>query len=257
MYSGIKNLWPELIEAKNYCLKEDLDIIKAFNEKEKTRKEKYEKAKKDPKKAKDFEIRLDLIAEPFVGNPKANIIVLAANPGVSIGVRELDLYKKHPKFKTDIIKYHRDHKSITYPYYYFNPDYDAHPGYDWATARFNSLQKESEIDWKVLSNKILYLQYFPYHSKNFKNIKKGEYLECQKYTFQLLANGIDRNALIICFRCFDLWDQALKDNIRPNLSLKTYENLIVLNSAQSVYVTKNNMKENDFEKLLKALKEKK
>jgi len=33
MYSGIKNLWPELIEAKNYCLKEDLDIIKAFNEK--------------------------------------------------------------------------------------------------------------------------------------------------------------------------------------------------------------------------------
>ena len=254
MHRNIKNPWPELIEAENYYLKDDFDIIKAFNEKEKIRKEKYVKDKKDPKKAKDFEIRFDLIAEPFFGNPEANIIVLAANPGVSTGVRELDLYKKHPKFQNDIIKYHKDHKSISYPYYYFNPDFDENPGYDWAIARFNSLQKESKLDWNLLSNKILCLQYFPYHSKNFKNIKKGEYLESQKYTFQLLANGIDRNALIICFRCLNLWDQALTDNISPDFSLKNYENLIVLNSSQSVYVTRGNMKEGNYEKLLKALK---
>ena len=256
MYSEIKNPWPELIETENYCLKDDFEIIKAFNEKERIRKEKYVKDRKDPKKAKDFEIRLDMIAEPFFGNLNANIIILAANPGISIGVRELELYNKYPKFKTEIIKYHKDHKSIKYPYYYFNPEYDTHPGYDWTIARFNSLQKESELDWNLLSNKILCLQYFPYHSKNFKNIKKGKYLESQKYTFQLLANGIAKKAFIICFRCLNLWDCALADNISADLSLKKYENLVVLNSPQSVYVTRGNMKEGNYDKLLAALKKK-
>jgi len=261
MYSNIKNPWSELIETENYCLKDDFKLINAFNVKEKIRKERYKDEGKELKK--DFEIKLDMIAEPFFGNQKANIIVLAQNPGIyqkkgkKINEKnEYDLYEEKKCFQEGIKKYHKiGDQSIDYPYYYFDPKYDGYPGNDWAKQRFGELQEETEIDWKVLSNKILYLQYFPYHSKNFKNIKKGEYLECQKYTFQLLANGIETNALIICFRCLDLWDKALTDNIRPDLSLKKYQNKIVLNSPQSVYVTRGNMKEDDFQnKLLKALR---
>lgn len=262
MYSEIKNPWPKLIEAENYSLNDDFEIIKAFNEKEKKRKNRYEEENKLLKK--DFEIKLDMIAEPFFGNQKADIIVLAQNPGIyqkkgkKKGEKnEYDLYKEKKCFIENIKKYHKTgDQSIDYPYYYFDPMYDGYRGNNWAKKRFRELKEELNLDWKVLSNQILYLQYFPYHSKNFKNIKEGEYLECQKYTFQLLANSMNTNALVICFRGLGLWDNALKHNISSDLSLKNYKNMIVLNSAQSVYVTKNNMKENDFEKLVEALKEK-
>jgi len=46
MYSQIKNPWPELVDSENYCLKDDFEIINAFNDKEKIRKKSMKTKKK-------------------------------------------------------------------------------------------------------------------------------------------------------------------------------------------------------------------
>ena len=247
-------IWAELIDSKNYCTKNDYKIIQEFNKKEKERKEKFILKYGDTKKDKDFKIRLDFIAEPYFGNLNANIVLLAGNPGISQDEQEKELYKKDPQFKKDIIKYHKEGcMSIDYPYYYFNDDYDKYPGNKWAKSRLLNLKEESNLDWKELSKKFLYLQYFPYHSKNFK--KTNPTLEVQQTTFDILSNAIEEKKIIILLRSRQLWEKAVP-------KLIGYPNLILLKQnkngwePRSIYSLKKEMLANPdkYKDIIKALK---
>ena len=68
MKSKIENPWTKLNETTNYCSSEDLERIKSFNT--------------QLKGNVDYLIDLDLIAEPFLGNKEANVVILALNPGI-------------------------------------------------------------------------------------------------------------------------------------------------------------------------------
>ena len=95
----------------------------------------------------------------------------------------------------------------------------------------------------LLSHKICELQYFPYHSKNYKSI--NQVLDSQKYTFQLLRGAISNNKMIIILRSEKLWLEAV-----PELN----GNYSKLNSYQNVIISENNLGKSDFEKLIKLIK---
>ena len=90
MKSKIENPWTKLNETTNYCSSEDLERIKSFNT--------------QLKGNVDYLIDLDLIAEPFLGNKEANVVILGLNPGIykkkdDTEKDEKDLYSDKDIFK--------------------------------------------------------------------------------------------------------------------------------------------------------------
>ena len=66
---------------------------------------------------------------------------------------------------------------------------------------------------KVAQN-ISIIQFFPYHTKKYKNIPKRllkGYLESQDYNFELVKQAIERKAIIIILRSKKLWFEAIPD----------------------------------------------
>jgi hypothetical protein len=280
MKAEITNPWPKIIKKENhYCLEDDYNRIGTFN-----------KDLMEKRKDENGIIDLSFIAEPFFGNLNAKVVFLALNPGIYIKKKESEkdeknLYEDCDRFKADIVKYHNG-EEIEYPYYYLNPKYKDYPGNIWIEKKLKHLKiefalkknwieigiKELEdiVNKKVnmeLSTKILYLQYFPYHSKEFKKIP-GNYLESQKYTFHLLAKAIKRDALIVCFRSFDFWKDALYSITNGEQDLMDYEKkkkLICLKNPRNPALTKRtvnkngriilkgNMEDEQFEALIKKL----
>ena len=89
---------------------------------------------------------------------------------------------------------------------------------------------------KVAQN-ISLVQFFPYHTKKYKNIPKkiiSGYLESQEYNFDLVRKAIERKATIIILRGKKLWFGAVP-------SLENYENLCFTNSYLNTTLSKNNL----------------
>jgi hypothetical protein len=63
----VQNPWLDLPETKDFVLPRDEKSIQAFNDQAK----------------QEHEIHLELLPEPYLGNPQANIVLLNANPGFS------------------------------------------------------------------------------------------------------------------------------------------------------------------------------
>ncbi|MFW6450408.1 MAG: hypothetical protein ACOCZ6_05120, partial [Nanoarchaeota archaeon] len=98
----------------------------------------------------------------------------------------------------------------------------------------------SEKDYLNLSKIISCIEYFPYHSKNYKPQKNILY--SQKYNFYLVRNAIKRNAIIILMRGKKEWLNAVPE-------LKKYNNLFYTKSPQNVILSPNNLYGDSFYKI--------
>lgn len=226
----MKNPWLKLSLKPPYILEEDKDIINEFNK----------------KANQNNYIFTNSLAKPFCGNPlKATIILLQLNPGTDnpkgfnndndggddfIGLNI-------PGYKSDIYK-NIKHKKIAYPFVDLNPKYRLSGGFRYWADKISPFI-ESKEDYKKISNKICCLEFFPYHSKNYKYL--GEILECQKYNFELLEKAMDRDAIIIVMRGLKQW--------LPKLKQYKY---ITLRSKRNVILSKKNLGKN-FDLIQKAL----
>ena len=83
MTKKVENPW-DGVEKENIFFEADKDIINRFNEKLNVK-------GSDKLEDHDYYIHPDLLPEPYMGNPDANIILLFANPG--FGGKELGDYK--------------------------------------------------------------------------------------------------------------------------------------------------------------------
>ncbi len=216
------NPWTNLPKNEPFILDEDKEEITKFN---------YEIKE-------DYKIHLELLPEPFLGNPKSNIVLLNLNPGYH---DEDFQFHNNNSYFIEILKKNLSHKEQNYPFYLLNPKIAESPGYKWWSLKLKSLIQKVGIE--KVANELFCIEFFPYHSKKYKSINK--ILFSQEYNFNLLKESIKRNALIIIMRSSNKWLEFIPE-------LKNYK-FYKLKSNQNVSITKNNLGES-FDEILKILK---
>lgn len=222
----INNPWEQILNKRNlFVIDADMQAVEKFNE----------------KASDDYKIHTDLPPEPYIGNPiTADIFLLALNPGYAGD--EQEYLSKNPTLYQALLN-NLIHQNIDYPLFFFEERFNDSPGAKWWERILKPVLNQTDDNRLLLSHKICELQYFPYHSKNYKSI--NQVLDSQKYTFQLLRRAIRNNKMIIILRSEKLWLEAV-----PELN----GNYCKLNSYQNVIISENNLGKDDFEKLIKLIK---
>lgn len=210
---------------------QDLPILLEFNKKPKN---------------KEFKIQTELLPEPIIGNPEtAKVILLALNPGFKDGEWGENYWHKDIEFRK-LISDNIELKFSDYPYYYLNDDkrFENTPGHIWSKRIFKELINELNNN-KCLSTKVCLIQYHGYHSKRYKNL--GKILPSQEETFSLIRNAMTNKIPIVIMRSKKIWFNAIE-------GLEGYDEIIILNNPRNPTLSRGNMNEIYFKKLIHALK---
>lgn len=236
----------ELLYKKdgNFLCEEDRAVIDAFNKKYQARPE--------------YRIQTHLLPEPFIGNPHtAKLLMLALNPGYSGNDKneldsEDDLHQT-PVFKK-LIEDNLACKEVAYPFYYLNESsaFQNSPGHKfWRKRILRQLIEEQNISITHLAKSICCVQYHAYHSTQYKSLGKNS-IKSQEDTKKIIQNFIEKNRKnnflpIIIMRSQSLWMKRI-----PELK-NIEEEGIVLRNPRNPVISRNNMKEGLYEKLVGIL----
>ena len=253
MTNEIENPW-EGMNGPNYYTQEDESIINAFNDKTQLAFEKY------CDNGNPHFIDKNLFPEPYMGNPKANIVLLYSNPGISSDKSE-EQEHRNENFRNTLIK-NLIHEEVEFPYYYLNPHFEETAGAKWIIKRTDEIVKTLEVEMKdkkkvlkLLSNNLFTLQLHPFHSREFQFIQKP--FSKEAYTMRLFMDAIYRvknqGALMICTRSYTEWNNAYQKETGSKENLEDITNFIRTKSARSAYLTKGNLGEDKFELLIEKL----
>lgn len=215
----LDNPWQKLPDSEPYIIREDLEAIEHH---------------------KNFMgLRLDTLPEPLVGGlDNAKVVFLALNPGFTNA--DVDVNMQLPEFingcRTNL------QNPFTSPFYYFSGGLEKTGGYKWWRARLKPLLTAG-ISLEILRDKIMMVEYFPYHSVNYKHI--NNFTPSQLYSFEIVREAIRRDKVIVVMRSKNLWLEAV-----PELANHNY---MTLSSAQNVVISPKNLGELNFKVLLSEL----
>ena len=147
-------------------------------------------------------IHMDLLPEPYVGNPDAEIVLLGLNPGFA----EDDALLYEDSYTRGTWETNLFHQSLEYPFYLLDPSVPDISGSKWWRGK---LREPIELAGeRRVAQSFLCIEYFPYHSQSYKSI--GKVLPSQEYSFWLLRQAIDREAVIVA-RSRSMWEKAVPE----------------------------------------------
>lgn len=190
------------------------------------------------KKYKDIVQVENTFPEPYSGNIKSNVVCLNGNPGM----RD-DQFINRELFYSEM-KDTLNHSSKDFLWLSDKIKSTKHLGIGWWEGMTKSLQRE--VGFKP---QLFVLEYFPYHSRKMFNFPQ---LPSDMYRNRLLIDAMDSGELIIIMRAKSRWE-SIKENGLGEL-LKKYPRKIVLHNPQRVFLSKNNMGEENWKLFLAALK---
>ena len=220
---------PEPNEPKVH--EEDLPFFKGFN--------KGMGARKGNDK-KQYLLAEHLEPHPYLGNPQANVLVLMANPGVNEK-------EKNPRFRMNPEKLEQNRQNLRHEnlesfksriYSPENSDLES----EWFKPRVKELVHATSVD--RVTKGIFLVNFHAYHSKSWHPIPFT--FPTQHYSFHLVSQAIERNALIIMSRNMLGWFTAV-----PNLF--DHKNRVEFISSRSVYLSEGNLGKSHFEKVVERL----
>jgi hypothetical protein len=172
----------------------------------------------------EFQLRLNVLPEPFLGNPKAPVVLLGLNPGYA----ESDIpIHTSPSFAS-ANRRNLCHTPSDYPFYLLHPDLVS-PGQIWWQKHLKQVIQAAGV--QRVANSIFVIEYLGYHSIRFKHHEI--YLPSQLYSRELVREAIRRNALIVLQRGVQLWKACVPE-------LATYSRAFFLNSYQNPTVSPRN-----------------
>jgi len=218
----MNNPWRHLPKTPPHILSEDFEALTKCGE-----------------NPKHLGLQLEILPVPYLGNiEKASVVLLCLNPGYH---KSLDrkAYKDKYCFRESL-------NSLTFsneiPFLCLDQKLKYTGGYKWWTRLLKRLMEE--FGMKTLSEKLMCLQYLPYHSKTYCN--PPCILPSQKFTFSLLKKAIEDKKTIVIMRSKKLWFKAVPE-------LKTYP-FIELKNYRMPYFTERNTKNGDFQRIIEALR---
>jgi hypothetical protein len=210
------NPWTRLPSSPPYVLDEERAIVEDFN-----------RSNPDPA----TRIQLEVLPEPFLGRPDANVVVLSLNPGYDDSDRE---WHARADFAAAIHANLR-HASQAYAFYPINPDFSQSGAYRWWRRRLDSLIHDTSLGG--VADNLLCVELFPYHSKSYKAIPAWtgrQRLPSREYADGLVAAALERGASVIAMRNLKEWERRVP-------ALRHYPKLHRLSSAQSAYLSPRNL----------------
>lgn len=171
-------------------------------------------------------LRLDTLPEQAIGGlDRAEVVFLLLNPGFD--EKDISVNLALPTF----IKSNRLNATDPYgsPFYYFNGGLERTGGYEWWARVLGPLTRAGASE-TMLRNKIMAVEYFPYHSKRYKNLPV---VPSQAYGFNLVGEAIKRQKTIVIMRGKRLWLKAV-----PGLAEYSY---LEIRNPRNVVISSNNL----------------
>jgi hypothetical protein len=207
------NPWLDLPFIPPYVLKDEDLSIKQFNMSSKP----------------IHQIRLELMPEPYLGRPDAPIVLLNLNPGFM--EEEIYFHTQDEYFKTECRRTLL-HEPQEYPFYLLDPAISESEGHKWWMKK---LRQPIELGGVLkVAQSFFCVEYFPYHSAKYKQLKKS--LNSQQYSWTLVREAIKRDAYIILMRSRRLWLKAIPE-------LVDYPRFSQLKNPQNVSISPRNCPE--------------
>ena len=207
----ISNPWHALPSEPPFVLPEDRAILEEFN-------------RRAGLKAR---VETDLLPEPYVGRLDAPVVLLLLNPGIGGG--EFALHQ-NADFRDRVLRCHRQ-EAAPYPNYYLDPVVTG-DGARWNTRITRRLT--AEFGTPAVAAGVAFLEYFPYHSRNFVHHRLR--VPSQQFTLDLLRSALSRDAVIFITRGRTIWQAALPE-------LRGYPRAFSTRSVQNVVISPGNCPE--------------
>lgn len=185
-----------------------------------------------------FNLRLDTLPDQIIGGlDNAEVVFLLLNPGfdetdITVNMAMPDFVEANQRNSID---------PYTSPFYYFEGGLEETGGYKWWSKILKPLFKAGVTE-SILRDKIMAIEYFPYHSKNYKDLP---IVPSQQFAFDLVSEAIKRQKTIVIMRSPKLWLAAV-----PDLELYPY---MTLNSWLNIMVSPKNLGEANFSTILSKL----
>lgn len=190
----------------------------------------------------DYKLQLNLMPEPFIGLPKAPVLLLNLNPGFDPEDPEVH---QRPTFRA-VLRKNCCHGSLEYPFFFLYPEFRETPGGKWWRGKFKFLLEA--FGEKQLARSIFCVEYFPYHSRRFRWPRRLHQLQSQQYGFGLVRSAIGRNAMVVIMRARKRWLESVPE-------LEGYAGLLTLNSPQNVVLSPGNFAGDGFGVVVSAIRE--
>ncbi len=185
-------------------------------------------------------LRLDTLPDQVIGGlDKAEVVFLLLNPGFDD--KDITVNLALPEFVEANL--HNLTDPYASPFYYFGSGFETTGGYIWWARILRPLIKAG-VSETTLRDKIMAIEYFPYHSKSYKNLP---IVPSQQYAFDLVREAIKRQKIIVIMRSPKLWLEAVPE-------LVDYSHM-TLNSWLNITVSSKNLGETKFNQLLAKLEE--
>lgn len=225
----MKNPWIEFVHQNSKLRFHTLDIdhVHAFNLAIANR--------------KSFQLAGHLEPFPFLGNPKAPVLVLLANPGKSDEETSINfkLSKRKIQFSNDNLL----HNNLDDLRFRLDSPEDRNLESTWFKTRTAKLVEATSIE-AVVQN-LFFVNFHAYHSKSWYPIPFTFYT--QRYSFELVRKAISREALILMSRNTLGWLTAVPE-------LVDYKNVYMFKSSRSVHITEGNLGKKVFNEVRKRIK---
>lgn len=220
------NPWTKLPSHAPFILPEDIDAVNNYNRRW---------------AGTPYEILLGEMPSPYIGDPKAPVILLNLNPGYSPDEQKSS---NIVRFR-EIAKENLTHQLHDYPYYVLDPSLEGTPsGYAWFMQKLGPLMQAANLTAQELSKKLFTVEYFPYHSVKYG--WRGGVLPSQKYATHLVIEAISREAIIVIMRGKNIWMETISE-------LKEYSKVYTLHSSQNVTISERNLGYDNFYKIVDTL----
>ena len=189
---------------------------------------------------KNYLLAEHLEPHPYLGNPKADVLVLMANPGVNEK-------EKNPKFRMNASKLEQNRKNLRHEdleSFRSRIDSPSKPEMEsaWFKPRVRELVEKTSVE--SVTRGLFLVNFHAYHSRSWHPIPFT--FPTQHYSFNLVSEAVNRDALIIMSRNMLGWFTAVPD-------LFDHKNRVEFLSTRSVYLTEGNLGKNAFKKILERL----
>ena len=206
----MENPWLWLPQKSPFVLPEDAPFVDRFNS----------------SVALASRIETDVIPEPYLGAPRAPVLLLNLNPGYD--PREVPFHNTDPHF-ISLSRANLVHSPSECPFYLLNPSIPYSLGFQWWTRKLRTLLQTA--GHAAVANSLLCVEYFPYHTRRYSHSKTP--FPSQAYSFALAREAAIGAKAIVLMRGSRFWLSVLP-------SLRSDPRLILLRSAQNVAISPGN-----------------
>ena len=187
----------------------------------------------------EHQFLLHLAPEPWIGNLKGNLLVLYANPGATKDNLKRVIQEDHSKVMEKSIM-NLNQKNTEYPHFHFDPELSGTEGSKWFESKYKWVLDATSR--QAVSRNLVTCELAPYHSVKWKVPKIMP--PTQEFTYQIIRDGIERDAVILLARSARVWTQNVPELLKYN---RVYQP-----NSINASISPNNYP-NSFEKIIEAV----